>query len=51
MPDGVRHPDGETNRRSRCRGRAAEPRPGRSGCRRCPRSGFLAGDGHQPGSP
>jgi hypothetical protein len=25
MPDGVRHPDGETNRRSPCRGRAAEP--------------------------
>jgi len=23
-----------------------EPRPGRSGCRRCPRSGSRAGDGH-----
>jgi hypothetical protein len=30
MPHGVRHPDGETDRRSRRRGRAAGTRPGRS---------------------
>ncbi len=27
-------------------GERREPRPGRSGCRRCPRSDSLAGDGH-----
>ena len=27
-------------------GERREPRPGRSGCRRCPRSDALAGDGH-----
>jgi hypothetical protein len=29
------------------KGERREPRPGRSGCRRCPRSGSRAGDGHQ----
>jgi hypothetical protein len=29
-------------------GERRESWPGRSGCRRCPRSGFRAGDGHQP---
>ena len=40
-------PDGETGRRTRRRGRAAGTRPGRPGCRRCPRSGCQAADGHQ----
>ena len=29
-------------------GERRQPRPGRSGCRRCPRSGSRAEDGHQP---
>jgi hypothetical protein len=29
-------------------GERREPRPGRSGCRRCPRSGSRAANGHQP---
>jgi hypothetical protein len=29
-------------------GERRESRPGRSGCRRCPRSGSRFGDGHQP---
>jgi len=32
----------------RAEGERRESWPGRSGCRRCPRSGFRAGDGHQP---
>src|SRR6266568_176281 len=32
----------------RAEGEPRESWPGRSGCRRCPRSGFRAGDGHQP---
>src|SRR6266536_937684 len=49
-PHGVRRPDGETDRRLRRRGRAAETRSGRSGCRRCPRSGSRAEMGTTPGS-
>lgn len=44
-PHGVRRPDGETDRRLRRRGRAAETRSGRSGCRRCPRSAARSGPG------
>ena len=45
---GAGHRDDEADNRSRRRGRAAEPGPGRSGCRRCPRSGSRFGDGHRP---
>jgi hypothetical protein len=38
MPLGLRHPNGEADCRSPCRGRATGTRPGRSGCRWCPRS-------------
>ena len=34
----------------RAEGERRESWPGRSGCRRCPRSGFRAGDGISPGS-
>ena len=34
MPDGVRHPDGEADRRSRAKGERRERRAGRSSCRR-----------------
>ena len=48
MPDGVRHPGGEADRRSRAKGERRERRAGRSSCRWRPGRGSGPRDRHQP---
>jgi len=48
MPCGVPHPEGEADRRWRCRMWAARTPPGRYGRRRRLGSVCQTGDGHQP---
>ena len=50
MPDGVRHPDGEADRRSRAKGERRERRAGRSSCRRRPGRGSGPETGTSPAS-
>ena len=50
MPDGVRHPDGEADRRSRAKDERRERRAGRYSCRRRPGRGSGPETGTSPGS-
>ena len=50
MPDGVRHPDGEADRRSRAKGERRERRAGRSSCHRRPGRGSGPETGTSPES-